>query len=264
MPMESSAGRWPALTWNVINLGHPIAFCWLAHLAFVGQRERFPYPSVAPHWRVLVAAAVFAIATEIAQAFVGRDPSALDVMNDLLGSGAALLLHARVETRHRHVFTGLVVLAGIVVAAPPVTTAAAYLVRSIDAPVIWRSDSLLFRQLGDWQTDSPPTLVVRDLPSDWRGWKALEIVLQNLRAEPQTVYVDIRDRHHKPMGLDRYVRGFSLAPQSRTTLRISMDEIRRIPGNRMTDLAAIRWMMIFGEPGATKRTFNVLEIRLAR
>ncbi len=95
LPTDILKSRWPAMAYELENLCHPLLFALLAHATFRLLRAWQPAPARTPYATVLVLAAGFGLATVAVQAMVGRDSSWIDLGNDVLGAGFAVLLHAR-------------------------------------------------------------------------------------------------------------------------------------------------------------------------
>lgn len=260
------AQRWPSLTEALLNFCHPLAFAWLSHLAFVVLRADLPAPSRRPYLLVLGAAAAYGGAIEVVQAFVGRQASWLDLANDVVGVAFALLLHARAEHNAIAVRRGLLVAAGacVLMALLPLSlTLAAYAHRAQQAPVLWREATPTFLQFAIWQQDEAPGLFIHEIHPAWKPWRNLEIDISNPLQAPLQVVVRVNDRFHDYKGPDRWARPYALAPQSRTTLRIPLDEIERNAIARPIALDAVRGLMILGGPHGRLPPFIVHEIRLA-
>lgn len=258
------AQRWPALTEALLNFCHPLAFAWLAHAGYVALRAVFPLPSPAPYLLVLAGAAGYGALIEAVQSFTGRQASLLDFVNDVLGAGFALLLHARAGRAGRDRRTLAIAACACAAAAitPLLLTLAAYAHRSLSAPVLWRDGTPAFMQFAVWQRGGAPGLFVHETLPDWRRWKQLEIDIGNPLPEDLQVVVRINDRFHDYKGPDRWARPYQLPPQSRTTLRIPLDEIRSKAIEREIELGAMRGLMILGGPRDQLPPFKVYGIRL--
>lgn len=257
--------RWPALARELQDFGHPLLFAWLAHAGFVYLRRRMPAPSLLPWVLVLGAAAGYGAAIEFVQQFVARSASGLDFFHDLLGTGFALLLHARAESPARKARPGLAALAvmaaGIAV-APVATVLAAYGHRALRAPLLWEPDSLLFARLSHWQGGRYPGLVVDEPAPDWRAWRTLEVQVSNPGGETVPFTVRVHDRRHDRSFADRFNGRFSLDPGSSRTLHIPLAEIAAAPAGRTMDMSAIRGVMVFAT-AVPKQKIEVHSIRLA-
>lgn len=264
LPIETASRRWPALTNDLIDFGHPLAFAWLAHVLFVSLRSRTPRPTPSPFLWVLAGAAGYGAATELVQGLVGRQPSIIDFRNDMLGVAFGLLWHAWHEAIAAGVRFGIASLAALVagvVVSPLAFTIAAYAHRAVMAPVLWRPDSHLFGHLSRIQPAPYPSLAVREPLADWRGHGHLEIDIENPQPAPHPVVVRVHDLLHDQRHRDRYNRRFSLAPRSRQTLRIPLEEIRTAPAGRQMAMEAIRGIVVFSVANSGAQ-FHVHEIRL--
>lgn len=271
LPMEIAMRRWPALMQEVENLGHPLAFALLAYLAFGHLRKRHHAPSRKPYLSVLGGALLLGLATEALQRVVGRDSSWMDLVNDLLGAGLALLLCAREEARVRSSGGGAAHLAAAILVAllassPFLWTIAAYAHRVNQMPVLWKADSMLFARFSRVTEKGYPGLTIEEPASDWTGHNSLIVDLRNLRSTPLRITVRVhdrthgmtRDQHHE----DRFNQSWELAPDATQTLRIPLEAIRRAPQGRTMDMTAISGIGIFQPDVKQPRSFAVTQIQL--
>lgn len=267
LPIEPGSQRWPALVSEIENLGHPIAFGLLAHIAFRWLRSHLPDPSASPYLWVLSGTALLGLLTEAAQTWTGRDPSWADFMEDLLGAMVALLLHARAEqtlpARRLAIGTGafLAVAASI---TPMGVTLAAYAHRTLQEPLLWRDGSALFGRFTHWHRGSYAALMLGEPAPDWRNWKFLELDLETIQPSPMQVVVRVHDRLHNQLHEDRYNETFTLAAGTRAVLRIPLDRVQRGPRQRTLDMSEIAGVVVFAPDAAPIGDLIVHEIRLSR
>jgi hypothetical protein len=272
LPMEGAMRSWPALMHEVENLGHPLGFALLAHLALAHLRQPGRVPAARrPYWSVMGGALVLGFGTEALQRLVGRDSSWLDLANDLLGAGFALLLHARKDARERGASGGNAQLTTAIVVAflaigPFLWTAAAYLYRMQQMPVLWKADSALFARFSHSTERNYPGLNIKEPAMDWTGHDSLVIDLRNLRGTPLRITVRVHDRAHdmtpdQPHE-DRFNQSWELAPGAAQTLRIPLEAIRRAPQGRTMDMTAISGIVIFQPADRQPREFAVTQVRL--
>lgn len=267
LPIEAAEQRWPALTQAVQNFGHPLLFAWLAHLVFVALRQRMPPPSITPYVLVLAGAVVFGAATELAQTFTARTVSMDDLVNDTLGAGFALLVHAcsgqQRDAWRRHFFAAAAALTAIALIAPLALVSAAYVERALRAPVLWEDGSILSGRFSYWQTGWYTGLVINEPTPDWTAWHVLEVDLENTDVTPLPVVVRVDDRRRGHWFRDRYNGRFVIEPGARDTLRIPLDEIRHAPEGRTMEMDGIRGVAVFTITRGATRDFKVHGIRLA-
>jgi VanZ family protein len=272
LPVEEATRRWPALTQELENLGHPLAFAVLAHLAFQTLRRRYPMPSPAPYWLVLVGAVFFGFMTEALQRVVGRDSAWIDLVNDVLGASFALLLLARREADPRRggsaVYAATAVLLALLATGPFLWTMVAYAHRAHQMPVLWRTDSTLFSRFSHWQGDNYRGLNIEEPAADWSDYETLAVDVRNLRDEPVRIVVRVHDIQHDmsrdQRHEDRFNRSWELPPGAAQTLRIPLEEIRHAPQGRTMDLTAISGIVVFQSVANVPAYFRVDEIRLER
>ena len=90
LPVPQSLAPWHALTQELENFGHPLAFAVLGAVVCHGLRAILP----APAWRAPLLALLVGLAlgllTEWLQTLIGRDGSLQDLWADMLGCAAAV------------------------------------------------------------------------------------------------------------------------------------------------------------------------------
>ena len=97
---------------------------------------------------------------------------------------------------------------------------------------------------------------------DWRGYRTLVIDVANPDAEPLGLGVRVHDRHHKHTFNDRFNRHYELAAGERRTLRISLEDIRRGPKQRLMDMARISDITLFRSGHTGSRHMRIYTLRL--
>ena len=274
LPVSWATQRWPAMLYELENLGHPLIFGLLAHSSFRSLRRLKPAPGRAPYMLVLLGAALFGVATEALQRLVGRVSAWIDVANDVFGAGFVLLLHLRRERQESTagprstttIYTAgaAAVFVALLVTVPFLWTVAAYGNRSVQSPVLWRADSLLFERFTLRQARYSAGIAVLEPVPDWTAYRTLAIELRNLRSEVSPIWVRVHDLQHNQEHADRYNEAFELAPSANLTLRIPLEKIRLAPRGRTMNLATIRGVHIFQPAAKQPIRFSISEIRLER
>jgi hypothetical protein len=97
-----------------------------------------------------------------------------------------------------------------------------------------------------------PALELHEPSPDWRGHDVLAVDVTNPGAEPLGFVLRISDARHDWTHYDRLNLPVSFPPQSRTTLRLSLEELRKAPQARAMDLGAIANVMLYStgpQPG---------------
>jgi VanZ family protein len=269
------------------KLGHPVTFAVICLLVMslrggVGRGERRSrFAEYASAFTITVA---LGSATEIAQHFVHRDPSVLDVLRDALGAAVALAARLAIERKDapsafgRRVRGGAatVCLVGLVIIVAPVAWClAAYVSRDLRFPVLWQFNSALdmyFLSGRDLRLEdgSPPTLwnirrraaavylplrnkltsglAVFEPYPDWRGFSVLMIDVGNPGSSSLQLTVRVHDRWHDQQHADRFNRTYVLAERTRRVIAIPLQEIAAAPRGRSMDLQHITNIGIFRGP----------------
>ena len=240
-----------------------------------------------------IAAVVLGAATEVAQMFANRDASWIDLRSDVLGAlafcGLYTMLDPRVDKMTIRVI-GIVVGGLLLVwhSIPAVRVAIAYLHRSQDFPSLIdardsRADDFasVFRASGEYAQlparyvnggeqalhiqFGPEDWVGLDLDEpypDWSGHRALLLDLTNPNEGALDVTIRVHDRTHNWEFGDRFNRTFRLAPQTRTTLRVPLDEIERAPVGRRLNLQHVANLQLFTSGANAGRELYVSRIWL--
>lgn len=267
LPLDALERRWPALAAEIQNLGHPLLFGLLSHLVLARLRARYNGLTTAHFVWVLAGSFVFGLGTEAAQTLVdGRDASLTDLLNDMLGAGAAALLNARSGRagRQRRLLSVSAAIIALLVISPLAVTIAAYASRSLAGPgVMWRAGMPLAQRFAHWQGAPFPGLVVDEPIADWRAWSLLEIEVESLHAPAAPVHVRVHDLAHEGEYRDRFNETFEIPAGARTVLQIPVSRIGSAPVTRRMDLAAVRGIIVFA-PGGDAPGFAVHEVRLVR
>lgn len=108
---------------------------------------------------------------------------------------------------------------------------------------------------------SSPALELHEPAPDWRGFDVLAVDVANPGPEPLAFVLRISDLHHDWTHVDRLNLPVSFPPQARTTLRLSLAELRKAPQVREMDLGAIANVMLYSAgPQAGEEVFVALRL----
>jgi hypothetical protein len=279
------------------NFAHvPIFGC----IAVAGALAMRAWPSEAklgpraPYLAGFAIAALLGFATEVAQSFTGRDPSWMDLANDVLGAVAFLGLFAIFDTRLRAGMRGLGFAVGLLALAlasiPLVDMTRAYAQRSRDFPVVAEFE----RALGtafissrhakiaveplpepwgdgtqralriDFYEDPWPGIEFTEPPPDWRGYTALRLEAFNPTHTQLDFTVRIDDFDHNGREADRFNRRFTLEPFSHSTFVIPLHDIEHAPRERRFDLERVRRIIVFRSRPSQAPTMYLGRVALER
>ena len=279
------------------KLAHPVVFGAIALLFLTLPRRETPR-----RFGAYVMAFVFTVlcgaGTEVAQAFVARDPSLLDVLRDALGAGTALAGFATLvpgaDARGRGTWRtmgGLLAFAGFAIMAAPISISlAAYAHRDLHYPALLEACSPLDRYFlsakgaevtvvpSPQPTTSPCGSALRvefgtapyagisvDEPyPDWRTARTMVLDLRNPGESDLSLVVRVHDRAHIYQFQDRFNREFTLRARERLEIAIPIAEIEHAPAARLMDLEQIAGVMVFRDRGNMAGSFEVERILLRR
>jgi VanZ family protein len=279
------------------KLAHPVTFGAVALLFLtLLQRQtprRFGFYVVAFALTVLCGAG-----TEVAQAFVNRDPSILDVLRDALGASTALAgfatlvpgSDARGRGKWRVMGAWLAFVGFAIMVAPISISLAAYARRDLRFPTLLEACSPLdryFLQAGGAEvsvvlstgtTTSPcgsalrvefgtaryAGIMIEEPYPDWRTAHTLVLDLRNPGELDLSLAVRVHDRTHNFKFRDRFNREFTLPAHERLEIAIPIAEIEHAPADRLMDLAGIAGVAVFRDRGTMAGNFEVERILLRR
>ena len=277
------------------KLAHPVTFGAIALLFLAPPRHQTPRRFGS--YVVAFALTVFCGAgTEVAQAFVARDPSLLDVLRDALGASTALAGFATLvpgaDARGRgawRVTGALFAFVGFAIMVAPISISlAAYAHRDLRFPTLLEACSPLDRYFlsgggadvkvvpSTGPTTSPCGSTLRvefgtapyagmsvDEPyPDWRTAHTLVLDLRNPGEFDLSLAVRVHDRAHNQQFRDRFNREFTLRARERLEIAIPIAEIERAPAGRLMDLSKIAGVIVFRDRGTTVGNFEVERILL--
>ncbi|MEO7207756.1 MAG: VanZ family protein [Steroidobacteraceae bacterium] len=280
------------------KLAHPVTFGAIALLFLTLLRH--PRPRPFSSYVVAFALTVFfGAGTEVAQAFVARDPSLLDVLRDALGASTALAgfatltpgADARGSGNWRVTGAMFACVGFAIMVAPICISLAAYAHRDLGFPTLLEACSPLDRYFLSHggadvtvasttrPTTSPCGRVLRvqfgtaplyagisiDEPyPNWRTVHTLVLDLRNPGDSDLSLVLRVHDRAHINQFQDRFNREFTLRARERLEIAIPIAEIEHAPAGRLMDLSQIAGVMVFRDRGTMAGSFEVERILLRR
>ena len=279
------------------KLAHPVTFGAIALLFLTLPRRETPR-RFGSYVVAFVLTVLCGAGTEVAQAFVARDPSLLDVLRDALGAGTALAGFATLlpgaDARGRgawramgalFAFVGFAIMLG-----PIAISLAAYAHRDLHYPALLEACSPLDRYFlsaegadvkvvpSPGPAESPCGSALRvefgtvryagisvDEPyPDWRTARTLVLDLRNPGESDLSLVVRVHDRAHIYQFQDRFNREFTLRARERLEIAIPIAEIEHAPASRLMDLSQIAGVIVFRYRGTMVGSFEVERILLRR
>ncbi len=257
----------------VQNWGHAPVFGLLS-LGILYLKTHTGKRAPAGHPRDYFFAAAVAIAlgvaVEIVQFFIGRDADPFDALQDALGIGATLSIHAwlfrhhlNLGARQRKAVIAIALVTALWAMAPVAACAAAYWHRDRLFPVIadFRSPlDLYFIRAGEppfarvglpagvpGVRDQPtlrvpfgdhpwPGVVIEEPKPDWSGYQNLAVDISNPNASELTLLLTIHDRAYIGGKEDRYNRTFVVPAHERFILKTPLRDIEHGPEARTLNM----------------------------
>jgi hypothetical protein len=278
---------------DIQNIGHAPAFVVIT-LLVEGVLSLLP-------WRVgaieryalrISAVAVLAVATEAAQIPLSRDADWGDIFMNLAGGAIGIALVAafdRALTRRLRLGAGAVAtLGGLGIAFSALTVLEAHFRKLSAFPLIVSGSTcaqveLLVPQSSQIECDSLPpqwahvegergarvVLMTGQWPgfaidepvADWSGYRELVLDLVNPGSTPLDLVIRVHDRDHDFEASDRFNRAFRLPAESRTAVRIDLDEVREAPMGRELDLRRVRGVVVYLPDDVDRRAGEVLYVQ---
>ena len=287
--------------WHVLHkTGHPLAF-GLTALLVLRLLTKFNRDAASPVWMPYVAAFLITVVlgamTEIAQLFTHRNARVADVVSDAVGTLACLAGYAafslgRQSTKSTGLRLGLwlvAVFASIAAMAPLLWCLAAYTVRDAAFPMILHNPSRLGLYFISQEAGN---VSVMPLPQDasqnvdgrvlriaidrgsypgvhftepyprWSKYQSLLMEVTNPGDTTLKMVVRVHDRQHNHDYNDRFNRDFAMAPKSKTTIKVSLQDIQRGSKRRLLNLDAIGGLMIFSLGAVPNGEFLISKVWL--
>jgi len=269
---------------TVENAGHAPLFFFLTLGVIFAMRNHPRFSGVRIYALAALIGAGAGFLSELIQKPLSRDSSWEDVAADTIGVVCALASYALFDRRSNlrawHRIGALVVAASCIAIfiTPIVRMARAYVHRNAQFPVLadfhsrielyWTLSVGVNREIVDnaleveLVADEFPGVAFHEPVPDWRRYKILVIDVENPEGEPLNLGVRVHDRQHNRAFNDRFNRRFKLEPFERRTLRITLEDIRHGPRQRLMDMAHISDITLFrGDPEGSRR-LRVYSLRL--
>ena len=275
------------------KLAHPVAFGAIA-LLFLTLLRGEPPRRLGTYVVAFALTVTCGVGTELAQAFVARDPSILDVLRDALGASTALAGFATLapgaDARGRGVWRvmgAMLTCVGVAMMVAPISIClAAYAHRDLRFPTLLEACSPLDRYfLSGGNAKVVPSIGPRTSPCgralrvelgtapyagisldepypDWRTAHALVLDLRNPGELDLSIVVRVHDRAHNYQFQDRFNREFTLRAREQLEIAIPIAEIQHAPAGRLMDLSQIAGIIVFRDRGTTAGNFEVERILL--
>ena len=280
------------------KLAHPVTFGAVALLFLTLSPRRTPR-RLGSYLAAFALTVLCGAATEVAQAFVHRDPSVFDVLRDALGASTALAGFAAIypgkDARGRRggrAVCALLAFAGFTLMVAPMSIAlAAYLRRDFNFPTLVEACSPLDRYFigggGGAAVDFVPTMDSARAPCgravhvaltsekypgfsldepypDWHEERFLILDLFNPGELDLSLVLRVHDRAHNFQYQDRFNREFALRAHESLEVTIPIADIEQAPQSRRMDLSHIAGLAVFRSRGVELGAFEVERIFLRR
>jgi len=279
------------------KLAHPVTFGAVAIL-FLTLIGRQAPRRLGWYLAALVLTVLCGAGTEVAQGFVDRDPSLLDVLRDALGASTALAAFATLvpgydarEQRGWRIAGMMFAFVGFAIMVTPTSIAlAAYARRDLRFPVLLEACSPLDRYflvgggaavslvtstgsttsscsgafLVEFGAAQYAGLMLEEPYPDWRSATALVIDLRNPGDLDLPLAMRVHDRAHIFQYRDRVNREFSLRAHERLEVSIPLADIEHAPAGRTMDLSQIAGVAVFRDRGTMAGSFEIDRILLRR
>jgi hypothetical protein len=255
------------------NLGHAALFFLAGHLIYTfmpGFSEKQLREQAAVLLAVVLAAGGF---SEILQSLIpGRNASFFDMLINLTGMGACLAVKNPGKSFIHFLLYAAVACLIAICMWPFLRSVSDELIAKRQFPVLadfqtpfeadrFQSDTAEYKITDKTASTGTKSLELRlgiheysgifmqYMPRNWQGYSWFEFQAYNPQTVPVVLTVRIHDKKHEtsPAQLynDRFNKSFSLAPQSWTTIAISLKEVRHAPATRRMDMEHIQSIGFF-------------------
>jgi len=269
---------------TIENAGHtPLFFLLTIGLLFVLRDDR-RLRGMRLYVVVGLIGSFAGLMSEVIQRPLARDASWEDVLADVVGVFLGLAVYAMFERRsafrqwHRVLALVIAISCLAIYVEPIVRMVRAYVHRNAQFPVLadfhsrlelyWTLSIGVNREIVDdalevkFGAEEFPGVAFHEPVPDWRRFKTLVIDVENPDAEPLKLVVRVHDRRHNRMFNDRFNRNYTLAPEERRTLKISLEDIRNAPRGRLMDMAHISDITLFKGTSGGSLKLRIHSLRL--
>jgi VanZ family protein len=269
---------------TIENAGHTPLFILLTMGLLIGFQDE-PRARGA---RLYALAGLIGVGTgflsEVIQIPLARDASWEDVAADVVGVVCALAMYAMFERRsalrrwHRALALVIAISCIAIFLEPIVRMGRAYLHRNAEFPVLadfhsrielyWTMSVGVDREIVDDALEVRfgarpfPGVAFHEPVPDWRRYKVLSIDVENPGDVALRLVVRVHDRQHNYMYRDRFNRKYELAPKERRNLRISIEDIRHGPRDRLMDISNISDITLFRASSPGSDRLRIYSLRL--
>jgi VanZ family protein len=278
------------LIFSLQDSGHFLIFTLLT-LVTLWSTDKVKKRSI---WLVMTLILSFGILIEFVQHLIGRDPSLYDVLMDLLGIIAGVVLYLGLIRRSLSPYLAMIILVLLTLSAfsQPMQWLYVYQLRAEQFPNLVNLDSYFSRQLlegsgggeiypiplpkdqgipADLGTDSCvyvslvkgrwPGVDMQEPEPDWRDYKTLEVGIYSDQVEDMTLVLRVHDQDHNRKYSDRFNRRLPVQP-GYNHFSLPLSEIAQGPKGRTMDMGAISDVMIFAPQKYLGRGFCLLSMGL--
>ena len=293
----------PGRHWSeLFNLAHAPSF-FAAYLLVAGlfDPSSIGFPKT---WRrilplgavrlliLVIALTAFGASCEVLQGFVGRSPTASDIVANGCGLFAGLFWcfsRQRTERTGRIGFSLIAAGLLIVVSWSPILELHDCFRQHQDFPLLasfegprelhtWHVHQATIDQSTTWSTHGSASMRVKgsvgtEYPgvnfqwpiADWHGWTALEFDVFNPCDKQLRLRINVTDKLHAATDFaaaDRYTTSAALPPRKHVCIRIELADIKKGPVTRPMDLSRIESMNLIIVRPETDFVFMIDNVRL--
>jgi hypothetical protein len=278
------------LIYALQDSGHFLIFALLSLIALWAYGKS----NHSPIWQVMLGCLIFGLSIEAVQYLIGRDPSLYDVLMDLLGIAAGVILYAGIMRRSLSPHLSVVILLVLTLTAfsLPIYWFTVYQVRAGQFPLLIDSGNIFSRALiegsmggevrhiempEDWlmPADSDfdsctyvsliegrwPGLQMQEPEADWRGYGKLEMSIYSDQSTDLPLILRIHDQSHSNQFDDRYNRRLIVHP-GYNQYSFPLSEIEHAPKARTLDLSAISGVIIYASHEDVGKGFCLITMGL--
>lgn len=272
------------------NLGHAVLFFLAAHLAYAFS-PRLSFRPVYSQALLITAAVILSgAAIELAQSMIpGRFPSFYDAATNLAGALAYLSLRNRKQVKKYIPMHAAAICLIVLALWPPIRAASDDIIAYTRFPVLAdfetpfeatrftknakkaeitssRAYSGSHSLKINLDTDTYSGISMKYMPRNWQEFSFLYFEVYNPQDHPVKLTVRIHDAEHETQPVqqysDRFNRSFEVPPETWTTIKIPLADIRTAPRTRKLDLFSIQALGMFVTRAPEPWTLYIDHIRL--
>lgn len=241
------------LWWReAIDSGHILVFLFYPFLFIPWLKEKRPdVVNASAYLIALLTGLLLGALVEGVQVYVDREASLHDMLGNLFGITAGLLLYMAINTRFvvgRRLMKVMLMLGAFGVIgyglSPLIRLSLHYVERAEAFPVVMDLKTDWAQSFIRYDTGQYPGLTIIEPEADWAAYHSLRFSISSSSQRETKLVIRIHDRAHNQELSDRFNRRLSVKP-GLNEFSIALEDVRDGPAQRLLDLQHIAGLTLF-------------------